>query len=355
MPSSMQATPKATIVNPSDERLSHTRWLYCWGTDPLDGHCLCPRGSSHRTPYPGVSIGQSLDCGQSPGKHPHPTFPHGAKDAVPYDELISEFSSPGGQRRMAMCLNDVIVIDIDSEQALQSFYRIRKHVPMDRVMGVARTPRGWHVFLHCPEWTQVALNKAMTSWLAMEPWDGTDKSKVGRRGILLDVRTGDRRYVIWPGQGARDRRWVALGEFTAALQFAGRGMPSWRMVTHGEQAPWNLAMTDELREKIARIGADAVTSSPLAFDGSDADRNLAWRELERWASMIEKMAPETGRNNSLNRTAYFSGSDALRAGWPREAVENRLIKAALISGTPGADATIASGLNSGLRDRHGNT
>jgi hypothetical protein len=254
-----------------------------------------------------------------------------------------------------MCLNDVILIDIDSPQALQSFYRIRRHVPMDRVMGIARTPRGWHVFLHCPEWTQVALNKAMKTWLAVDTWDGTDSGKIARRGILLDVRTGERRYVVWPGDGARDRRWVARSEFVAALQFAGRGMPSWRIVTDGSLAPWNIPMDDELRGRIARAGADAVTRSPLVFDGSEADLALSWRELERWALMIEKMGPESGRNNSLNRTAYFSGADAIRAGHPMEKVEQRLLQAAAISNTPGARATVQSGLTSGLRDRHGNT
>ncbi len=349
----MLATPNARIVKPTDERLIHTTWLYCWSTDP-SGHCLCPRGSFHRTDQPGISYGGPLDCGSAPGKHPHPTFPHGAGDSIPYADLLEEFGPPTGQKRLGMCLQDVILFDIDSEHALQGFYRIRRHVPMDKIIGIAKTPRGWHLFLHCPEWTQIALNRAMKSWLAQTTWDGTDQGKISRRGIVLDVRTGTRRYVVWPGEGSRDRRWVGLTEFAAALQFAGQGMPSTRLITDGSLAPWNLHMNDELRERIARAGEDVSSKTALKLDGSEADLALAWRELERWAKMIEKMGPESGRNNSLNRTAYFSGVDAIKAGHPADKVEQRLLQAAQVSGTPGARATITSGLTSGLRNRYGN-
>jgi hypothetical protein len=252
-----------------------------------------------------------------------------------------------------MCLNEVIMLDIDSLQALQSFYRIAKHVPRDeRLLGIAKTPRGFHLYLHVPGWTQKAVTLSMRAWLGTGMWDAMDTSKISRRGLILDVRTGAHRYTVFPGPESRDRRWVPPKEFVAQLKFAGQGMPAARMVQDGSQAPWNLEMNDDLRDRIARAGADKVSRPKLALDGSEADQRLALQELRRWSDLIAKMGPDTGRNNSLNRTAYHSGADAIAAGVPEDRVRQILLDAAQSSHTPGAEATINSGLTSGLRDRY---
>jgi hypothetical protein len=310
------------------------RWLMVWTVDQL-GECSCVKGSWHRTPIAGVSIGGPGEC-ESIGKHP--ATPRGARDALSRADAVAKYKL-NGRRRWAYTLQDLILIDIDSEQALQSFYRIAAHLPEDKIIGVAKTPRGWHLLLDVPGWNQRALNAHMRQWLG--DWHGTDKSKVGRRGILLDVRTGAARYAVWPE--TRDRRWVTLAEFTAALQFAGRGMPSWRMVADGSRAPWNLAMTDELRARIAKVDDDP----PQTVSASDAvSASWAWKELDHWCQRLEQMPPESGRNNALNRTAFLAGRQAIQAGWPTERVENRLRLAAARCQCPGAEATIRSGLGS---------
>lgn len=346
-------------IEQTDSRLQDARWFYTWNVDPL-GACTCPRGSYHRQGPDESAFSGNLDCGSSPGKHPYAVwkngeswgFPHGSRDAVSLFELTETYGAPGGQRRYALCLGNIIMIDIDSVSATQAFYRIWRHVPKDRILGVARTPRGWHVYLDVPGWTQKAVSVAMRQWLG--DWHGTDASKVSRRGMVLDIRTGEHRYTIWPGSESRDRHWASMAEFSAAVRFAGKGMPAHRMIDNGDLAPWNLEMTDDLRERIARAGSDQVSRPALRLDGSEEDRTLAWKELERWAVVLEKMGPESGRNNTLNQTAYFAGANAIAAGHTEDTVRGRLLQAAAASNTPGAEATITSGLTSGLRDRHEN-
>lgn len=251
-----------------------------------------------------------------------------------------------------MTLQDVVMLDIDSPAALRAFYRIRKHVSPDKVIGIAQTPRGYHLYLSCPGWTQKAVTLAMQQWLGKGMWDGQDAAKVSVRGMVLDVRTGGKRYTVWPGEGSRDRKWITRQQFLYALNNVGRGMPTSFMQQNGDLAPWNLEMNDDLREAIARAGQDTIPRPTLRLDGSEADRSLAWSELERWARMIEKMDPESGRNNKLNQTAYYAGADAIKAGFSEDAVRERLLTAAQISNTPGAEATITSGLTSGWRDRY---
>lgn len=350
--------PTSLSIEPTDARLGNTTWFYLWSIGALN-ECLCARGSFHRTTDHDVAVGGSADCGSGSGKHPFTVwkdgevtgFRHGAADALPYQELIATYGESGGRRRLAMCLNDVIMIDIDSERALLSFYRFARHVPLDKIIGIARTPRGWHIYLHCPEWTQKAATIATREWLG--DWDGVDAKKVSRRGLLIDIRTGPNRYTVWPGKESRDRRWVPFTEFRDQMMFAGRGMPRDRMVQDGSLAPWNRVMNDDLRERIKQAGTDNKATRPaLKLDGSAADMALAWREFERWASMLDKMGPESGRNNALNTTAYHSGADAIAAGHSEERVRARLLAAATRNGTPGAEATITSGLTSGLRDHH---
>lgn len=356
-------TPRVLSIEPDDPRLSQSRFFYLWNLDPAFGTCLCLRGSWHAAGAHGESFAGPGRCG-NPGKHPwHISregavrgFRHGVRDALPYAQLLEQHGAPGAQRRLAASLSGVMMIDIDSERALQSFYRISAHVPKDdRLLGVAKTPRGWHVLLACdPAWTQRAVTQQMRSWIS--DYQPVDASKLSLQGYLLDIRTGDGRYNVWPSGGQHSgRRWASGAEFRAALAFAGLGMPTWWMQQDGTQAPWNLEMTPDLRDQISRSGADtsARSGTALTFDGSEEDRVLAWVELNRWSKLIGNMTPDSGRNNTLNQTAYFAGADAVAAGHAAATVRAHLLEAARRSHTPGANATIASGLTSGLRDRHG--
>jgi hypothetical protein len=341
-------------VDPGHPTLSGDRWLMLWTVDLL-GECTCPGGSSRRTGEHGEAIGSAQDCGTGPGKHPWAVrergrewtgFRRGATDALPMDEVVTKYGQPGARRRWGMTLSDVMVIDIDSELAAQTFYRIRHHVHIEKMLGIAQTPRGWHVYLHAPGWTQKAVNGAMRSWL--RDWHGTDRSKVTVKGMVLDVRTGAHRYTVWPGEGARDRRWVTVAEFRDAINAAGRGMPKDRLITDGTRAPWNREMTPELAQKISEFGQDNYFTQHLRFDGSRSDKLAAWYQLADWCGRLAKMSPESGRNNRLNATAYHAGAAAIHAGVPLDAVRRELLTAAAACSCPGAEPTIESGLRSGL-------
>lgn len=341
-------------IEQTDSRLHAARWLYTWNVGP-HSECTCPRGSFHRQGPDDAAYAGNLNCGANPGKHPWKVFrngesvgfSHGSQDALPLQELLEKYGSPGGRRRFALCLQDIAMIDIDSPASLQAFYRIWRHVPKDKILGVAKTPRGWHVYVQCPEWSQKAISVQMRAWLG--DWHGTDSSKVSRRGMVLDVRTGEYRYTIWPGPESRDRHWASLAEFSSSVRFAGRGMPTHRVVQDGSEAPWNLVMDDDLRERIKLVGADKIVR-PDAQPLGDAQET--WAELERWAGILEKREPKTGRNSLLNQIAYYSGADAISAGHTEDRVRARLMQAAIVCGTHGAEATITSGLTSGLRDRY---
>lgn len=348
----LSVLPRPLSISPEDSRLSAARWFYVWGVG-LQGECLCPRGSTHLMDDHAGAYSRFHDCSSAPGKHPWHTvksgqsvgFRHGVTDAVPYGQLMSRYGPAGGSRRLAMSLQDVLLLDIDSQDALQSFYRIRKHVPVNKMLGLAKTPRGWHVLLDVPGWTQKAVTIYMRNWLGSNLWHPVDARKISRRGMVLDVRTGPNRYTVWPE--SLDRHWATATEFRAALNFAGNGMPRSRMVEDGSLAPWNLEMTPELRGSISRAGEDSTPR--VRPSGGLAE---TWTELDRWCRVLESKEPESGRNNTLNHVAYFQGADAIASGHPEQLVRDRLVTAAAASGTPGAAATITSGLTSGLRDRH---
>lgn len=348
----LSVLPRPLSISPEDSRLSAARWFYVWGVG-LQGECLCPRGSTHLADDHGGAYSRFHDCSSAPGKHPWHVFKdgrvqgfrHGVTDAVPYPQLLSEYGPPGGSRRLAMSLQDVLLLDIDSPEALQSFYRIRKHVPVSKMLGLAKTPRGWHIYLACPGWTQKAITIYMRNWLGSNLWHPVDARKISRRGMVLDVRTGPNRYTVWPE--SLDRHWATAAEFRAVLDFAGNGMPRSRMVEDGALAPWNLEMTPELRGSISRAGEDSTPR--VRPTGGLAE---TWNELDRWCRVLEGKEPESGRNNTLNHVAYFQGADAIVAGHPEQLVRDRLMIAAAASETPGAAATITSGLTSGLRDRY---
>src|SRR6478735_9960665 len=190
---------------------SRFRWLMLWGVSPT-GECSCPLGSTRRQERAGQSTGTTQDCGGSgSGKHPWMDgdrgYVHGVDNA---DEsqaaAIEKWGPVHGSRRWGVTLADTIVLDLDSPAAELAFTRLSMHLPLEKILGVARTPRGWHIYVDAPGWNQRALNLYMRKWLG--DWHGTDAGKITRRGLLLDVRTGANRYVVWPdASGEANRRW----------------------------------------------------------------------------------------------------------------------------------------------------
>lgn len=329
-----------------------------WSVSPT-GECCCPAGSLHRR-IRDCAVGAPRDCGSGAGKHPWVLegpgkakgYVRGVEDADPTPgDAIRRWGPLGGARRWGVTLGDVLVIDIDSEQALQAVMRFGKHLPADKVMGVARTPRGLHIYVDAPGWTQRSLNWAMREWL--DDWHGTDASKISRRGLLVDVRTGPNRYVVWPGQ-SRDRRWITVGELLRAWPVRNH-MPAGRMVPSGELAPWNRPMDDELRAKIKGLERDAPVADPVVVDhlglGGVTSKEVALSDLRRWCNYLASMPSDSGRNNKLNQIAYFQGARAITAGAPESDVRQQLTIAAqrCRMNEREIDPTISSGLSSGLQ------
>jgi hypothetical protein len=339
--------------------LGGERWLLVWGRDPL-GECCCWRGT--------VRTGQGARAGNctNPGKHPWVIrvdgqlygFEHGAADALDWVDLADRYGPPGGSRQLAVVLDGLIVVDLDSERAVRDFSRVAHTVPGERILGVSSTPRGFHVWLDAPGWNQKALNQWMAQWLApWGGWSGTDERKAGRRGFLLDVRTGANRYVVWPGQDAAgERRWVSRRDFGQVIRRYREGMPGWRLVSHGDKrdgghAPWAVDTRDHwLAGWIAEHrGGTELDLDGLDLQGSDRELELTWRELERWLGRLEQMAAGSGRNNALNQISYYSGGRCVAAGHSVESVRQKLIEAGEGVGTHGVRDTVNSGLNAGVK------
>ena len=326
-----------------------------WGVSP-NGECSCPLGSTRRQVRSGQSTVITQDCGGTgAGKHPWMDgdrgYVHGVENAdASQDEAIAKWGPVNGSRRWGVTLSDTIVLDLDSPVAELAFTRLAKHLPLEKIMGVARTPRGWHIYVDAPGWNQRALNVYMKRWL--EDWHGTDANKITRRGLLLDVRTGANRYVVWPeGSGEANRRWASAGEVRDMVSYRRYGMRPSRLISDGAAAPWNLPMTSELAAEIERIGSytprpDGITPSGKVQGGMD----YAAKELTRWCGKLAAMRPDSGRNNMLNQIAFYAGTRAIAAGMPENKVRGALEKAALTCGMRESEiaATISSGLSSGL-------
>jgi hypothetical protein len=340
---------------PGEGALGGDRWFLVWNRDML-GECCCWRG----TVRTGDGTGARGSC-QRPGKHPWVTradgelygFPHGAADALEYLDLADRFGPPGGARQLAVVLEDLLVVDLDGPRAVRDFARMAASVPADRLIGISTTPRGYHVWLDVPGWDQKALNAWMAQWLApLGGWDPTSEAKAGRRGFLVDVRTGVNRYVVWPGEHP-DRRWISRGEFWAREMAPIRSalLPS-RLVSWdaGDRAPWAVdtgpagiaGWIDDHR------GGTEIDLGGMTLDGSDGELEATWAELERWLARLESMGAGQGRNNALNQVAYYSGSKAVAAGHSLETVRSRIIEVGESVGTHGVAATVGSGLSSGL-------
>jgi hypothetical protein len=339
---------------PGEGPLGGDRWFLVWNRDGL-GECCCWRGTVRADGVAGAG-----SC-QRPGKHPWVTrvdgelygFVHGAADALSWEDVADRYGPAGGARQLAVVLDDLLVVDLDGERAVRDFARMSFTVPRERVLGVSTTPRGFHVWLDVPGWNQKALNLWMAQWLSGQGgWDPTDGRRAGRRGFLVDVRTGANRYVVWPG-GDPVRRWLSRREFGRVLQQQLVGMPAWRMAdgsAGSARAPWAVDTADPwLAGWIGEHrGGSEIDVSGWQFDGSDTEMEAAWAEMERWLARLESMPEGSGRNNRLNQIAYYSGAKAVMAGHSLETVRARLCQVGEEVGTHGVAATVASGLSSGL-------
>lgn len=331
-----------------------------WAISPT-GECCCPAGAVHRR-IRDVAVARPSDCGNGAGKHPwvlesatgkRMGYVRGVVDSDDTPAAaIAKWGPLGGARRWGVTLGDVVVIDIDSVQALQSFQRLGKHLPVEKIMGIARTPRGAHIYVDAPGWTQRSLYWAMREWL--DDWHATDPGKTSRRGLLLDVRTGASRYVVWPG-ASRDRRWMSLGEVLRMWRTGYERIPAHRLVADGALAPWNRSMDAELRARIERMERDAPVADPVVVDhlglGGVTSQSVTKNELVRWCKYLSSMPQDSGRNNTLNRISFFQGARAVGAGVPETEVRQLLSTAAQRSGMMDReiDPTISSGLTSGLQ------
>ena len=359
---SARTEPVAAVVDgpvAGEGPLSGPRWMLVWNRDSL-GECCCWRGTVRRD-VQGMSVAQQGSC-QRPGKHPWSVrvdgegfgFVHGAADAIEYETLADLYGPPGGARQLAVVLDDLMVVDLDGPRALRDFARLAYTIPREKILGVSSTPRGFHVWLDVPGWTQKALNRWMTDWLAGYGlgWDGTDAAKAGRRGLLLDVRTGVNRYVVWPG-GDPARRWLAVGDFARTISGLRAEMLDRTLVGGPDagKAPWLVDTADPWMAgwiEEHRGGAGDISLEGLSFTGEDAELEVTWAEMERWLARLESMAAGSGRNNALNQIAYFSGARCVAAGHPVEVVRARLIEVGEAVGTHGVGATVDSGLGAGL-------
>jgi hypothetical protein len=337
------------------------RWLLVWNRDPL-GECCCWRGAARREEGGGRAVAGAGSC-TNPGKHPWAVmvdgepvgFTHGAADAMEAGELGDRYGPPGGARQLAVTLDGLLVIDVDGQRSARDFARLSHTLPRQKILGASTSPRGFHVWLEVPGWDQKALNQWLREWLAgCGGWDATDAGKAGRRGFLLDVRTGDNRYVVWPGaDAAGQRRWMAPGELTGRVRRLRADLPGWRLVPPeaGPKAPWAVDTADPwLAGWIGENGGGAgeISLAGLEFTGSDGELEFTLAELAHWTARLAGMAPGAGRNNLLNAIAYFSGSRCVAAGHSVGTVRDRLIEVGESVGTHGVRATVDSGLNAGL-------
>jgi hypothetical protein len=172
--------------------LGGERWLLVWGRDPL-GECCCWRGT--------VRTGQGARAGNctNPGKHPWVIrvdgqlygFEHGAADALDWVDLADRYGPPGG-----------------SSAAGRGAGRAHRGGPGQRAGGAGLQPGRAHRargadpggLQHAeglprlagrpglePEGPEPVDGPVAGPWGG---WSGTDERKAGRRGFLLDVRTG---------------------------------------------------------------------------------------------------------------------------------------------------------------------
>jgi hypothetical protein len=305
-----------TGLTPGAGPVAGPRYLLLWNIDPL-GECCCRKGTVRSRED--VAVAGPGSC-ERRGKHPWTMrldgqlvgFRQGVSDAVVFEDLERVYGYRGpGARRMGMSLRDVLVFDIDNQRALWDFVRLTWSFGMDRILGVATSPRGWHVYLALDGgWNQRALNLKMAGWLADQGrWSSGDVSKVGFRGFCVDVRTGENRFVVWPD--GRERKWVGLDVFGAMVGRMRRELPSWRRVADADGAPWNLKIGPELGSWLAEQANYGQVD--VSFLGEVTDAEFLMLDLEEASDRLAELS-EGSRNNRLNSLAFHLGSKVVWAG-----------------------------------------
>lgn len=330
-----------SMIKPEGIPCSDLQWFGVWGKNPL-GECACPKGSWRQNVRDAWIAGPGT-C-ERPGKHPMVFtlsdgstfgFPHGHNSAVPWPEwdgkLRNSVLAAGGREAVALP-GWIWVLDSDGPYAWSSLVRLFKAgvVGFDDVMGAAKTPRGWHVWIKMEHdgWrlgsAQNTLNKIL------------DKLKC-KPGLEAKSAGG---YVVWPD--GLERRWMTVEGFADAV--------AWHSRTHyGWGSAWKPPAPDKV-EKIARLEAPLppTTSpepSPLPDVPSADALTTTWVNLGLQCGWLSR-SREGARNNSLNRAAYLEGRAAIAAGHQRSDVARLLYVAARQAGLDHGETqrTIESGL-----------
>jgi hypothetical protein len=349
------------------------KWLKVWGLDAL-GECMCLIGSRRwRAVDNYAAVGGAGRCAR-PGKHPwwievdgEPVgFRHGTLQAVDAGTTAGReaLAAGGAGTRLAAVPGDrVMVLDLDGDRALATFVRLAAWT-WDSLIGAARTPRGYHVWLRMATdgWSSRAVKVWLSVWLAGQPGIGAD----GLGG--LDVRSGDRAYVVWPeASGERNRRWMPTAEWAQIVDRAWAG-PAWDLTwTEPDQwgPPWLAgaglgphAGLDQghLMNTIRMTQANGGKGKGGADDADDRlevisalGQGWAGERLDLALERFAEMAPGAGRNNRLNQIAYYQGATVVwLGGMSFDEVSDRLVAAGQVVGTHGVAATVRSGLGAGM-------
>ena len=328
-------------------------WFFgVWGLLPGLGECACPRGSvrweerDHR--FGGPRKAPDPEACTSPGKHPVvwrdgaaglQGFRHGWRDAVSWQE----WSAPGGVGGSVQALGGRLavavpswcwVLDVDGDHGWRGLVRLFKAgaVTFGEVLGVAMTPRGWHVWVR-------ADHAGWTSGTAQAALNGTLDSVRGLRG--LEVKSGGG-YVVWPD--GKDRWWVPVGVFAEKVAGLSRVVNGWGSVARPYagvrlvegKAPPQLPPPEELQSGMWEDW------SP---EQRERWRDVTWGTFEVQLAGVAK-APAGGRNNRLNAVAWHAGRLAVAGGASYAQVSEVLVRAGVAAGLEDREcrATVRSGL-----------
>lgn len=318
-------------------------WLQVWDLDPL-GECCCLAGTMRWGE--GGAVGSAGRCAR-PGKHPWWIeldgeaigYRNGALAAGDLEQALKWGTA--GNRLAAVPGDRVLVLDLDGDRAFRTFVRMSRRMTMESFLGAARTPRGFHVWLRMVTdgWTQSAALTWMRNWL------GPDMKG-------LDLRCGERSYVVWPG--GRDRRWMSTVEFQEVVQRA--YVPGWDIgpgvlnVDDSWGPVWLAGGEHEASDEqqaVRRVQARSAGTGEIELPPAGAlNQEWAWDQLVLACERLEAMPAGSGRNNRLNAVSYIQGATCVWTGIPRDKVVGRLLEAGKV--THGSTATVASGIGAGM-------
>ncbi len=301
------------------------RFLGLWSLSE-DGTCRCGRAGCDR-----------------PGKHPFDNYAtaarnfdppvkfRGWRDAVPWNVWDRDYSMLTwmGGRTAAAVPDDLWVLDSDSDAAFRELVGlfVSGAVTFDRVMGVCRTPRGFHVW----------ITTEHAGWRL-----GSAAASLKKFGCVALEAKSLGGYAVFPTEADehspdRNRGWVSghwfeMFVFIHSIRvFSGGVGPSFTGTLAAEVPP----------QKTER------QHYPEGYVLPGDEFANAWANLEYWCTVL--VSQTVGRNIALNRTAYMSGRRAIAAGHPREVVAAMLRRAGLASGLRHGETerTTRSGLGGG--------